>query len=63
MVQNDIEYYKLQYQIPLQNGGQNTPENLKLICLYNIKMARIDKIIPNMAVVEILTYKNIKKGK
>ena len=32
MVQNDIEYYKMQYQTPLQNGGQNIPENLKLIC-------------------------------
>lgn len=32
IIQNDIPNYYLTYKVPLQNGGQNTPENLAIIC-------------------------------
>ena len=32
IMNNDIEYYKLKYRVPLQYGGQNDVNNLVIVC-------------------------------
>ena len=32
ILNKDIDYYKLKYIVPLQNGGQNDINNLSIVC-------------------------------
>jgi|TARA_B110000902_G_C14121042_1_gene518223 hypothetical protein len=32
IMKNDLDYYKLKYKVPLQQGGQNDASNLSLVC-------------------------------